>query len=143
MREEAKGCKEIQHCIEPAMPAGWHPSHVAARVAEVGASAALPGNREQFSGVVETVNIVSGFGQQVRVPSLPARNVENAGTDGESEQVNETRRFLAIPLGREEQAVLQEIVGVESRLPPLARFTQKKTGSRYAPKTVSIAARIS
>jgi hypothetical protein len=34
-------------------------------------------------------------------------------------------------------------VGVKGGLPPLARFLQKKTGSRYAPNTDSIAARIS
>jgi hypothetical protein len=34
-------------------------------------------------------------------------------------------------------------VGVKCRLPPLLRFPQKKTGSRYAPNTDSIAARIS
>ena len=95
------------------MPAGRHLSHVAARVAEVGANAALPGNREQFAGVVETVHMVSSFGQQVCVPSLSTRNVENAGTNGELKEIHEPCRFLAIALGREKQAVLQEIVGVE------------------------------
>jgi hypothetical protein len=64
------------------------------------------------------------------MPALPAGNVENARANGELEQVYETRRFLAIPLGREQQAVLQEIVGVKGGLPPLGRFFQKKTGSR-------------
>lgn len=74
---------------------------------------------------------------------LPARHIEHARANRQLEELNETRYFLAIALGREEEAVFPEIVGVESRLPPLARFLQKKTGSRYAPNTVSIAARIS
>jgi hypothetical protein len=49
----------------------------------------------------------------VGVPSLPARNVENARFNGKSKQIHEPRRFLAIALGGEKQAVLQEIVGVE------------------------------
>jgi hypothetical protein len=79
----------------------------------------------------------------VRVPALPARYIENARANRKREQLDETRYFLAVALGREEKTVLTEIVGVEGRLPPLARFRQKKTGSRYAPKTASIAARIS
>ena len=77
------------------------------------------------------------------MPALAARHVENARFCRQSEQVYQARSLLAIPLGGEQKAVLEEIVGVECRLPPLARFLQKKTGSRYAPKTVSIAARIS
>ncbi len=66
----------------------------------------------------------------MRVSSLSARNVEYARSDGEAEQLYETRCFLAIALGREERAILQEIVGVERGLPPLARLLQKNTGSR-------------
>ena len=143
MREEAKGRKEIQYCIKPSGPAGGHLSHVTACVSESRASAALAGHRQQFTGVIETVHIVSRLGQQVRVSPLAARDVEYARSYGQTEEINETRRFLTIALRGKERAVLQEVVGVEGRLPPLARLRQKKTGSRYAPNTVSIAARIS
>jgi hypothetical protein len=66
----------------------------------------------------------------MRVSSLSARHVQYPRSDGEAEEINQTRCFLAIALGCEEETVLQEIVGVEGRLPPLARFLQKKTGSR-------------
>jgi hypothetical protein len=64
------------------------------------------------------------------VSSLPARNVQYSRADGQPQEIDEACRFLAIALGGEEETVLQEIVGVEGRLPPLARFLQKKTGSR-------------
>ncbi|HEX9084414.1 MAG TPA: hypothetical protein VF836_06730 [Gemmatimonadaceae bacterium] len=66
----------------------------------------------------------------MRVSALSARNVEYARSHGQAEEIYETRRFLTIALGRKEQAVLQQIVGVEGGLPPLARLAQKKTGSR-------------
>jgi hypothetical protein len=64
------------------------------------------------------------------VAALAARHVEDPRSGGQAEQIYQARGFLAIPLGREQKAVLEEIVGVECRLPPLARFLQKKTGSR-------------
>jgi hypothetical protein len=62
--------------------------------------------------------------------TLTARYVEYTRSFGQAEQLDETRDFLAVALEREKRAVLQEVVGVEGRLPPLFRFTQKKTGSR-------------
>lgn len=79
----------------------------------------------------------------MRMSALSARNVEYTRSDRQTQNLYETRRFLTIALGREKRCILQEIVVVERRLPPLARFFQKKTGSRYAPNTASIAARIS
>jgi hypothetical protein len=66
----------------------------------------------------------------MRVPPLSARYVQHASTNRKGEKLDEARYFLSIALGREEKTVLTEIVGVEGRLPPLARFRQKKTGSR-------------
>jgi hypothetical protein len=66
----------------------------------------------------------------MRVSPLSARDIQYSRADGKAEEIYETRCFLAIALRREEETVLQEIVGVEGRLPPLARFLQKKTGSR-------------
>jgi hypothetical protein len=79
----------------------------------------LPGDLKQLAGVVETIHVVSGFRQKVGVPSLSAGDVEYPGSDGQPEQIYQTCCFLAIALGREELTVLQEIVGVECRLPPL------------------------
>ena len=66
----------------------------------------------------------------MRVTTLPARHIQDTRSDGEGKQVDEARYFLSIALESEKKAVLQEIVGVECGLPPLARFRQKKTGSR-------------
>jgi hypothetical protein len=64
------------------------------------------------------------------VTTLPAGHIQNARPNREGKQVDEARYFLSIALESEKRAVLQEIVGVECGLPPLARFLQKKTGSR-------------
>ncbi len=77
------------------------------------------------------------------MPSLTGWYIENASASGKSEQLDEARRFLPISLEGEKGTVLEQIVGVEGRLPPFFRFPQKNTGSRYAPNTLSIAARIS
>lgn len=62
--------------------------------------------------------------------TLAARYVQNTGANRKTKQIDEPRYFPSIALGREKKAVLTEIVGVECGLPPLARFRQKKTGSR-------------
>jgi hypothetical protein len=49
----------------------------------------------------------------VRVASLPTRDVENARCHRQAEQFYEARRFLTIALGRKEEPVFQEIVGIE------------------------------
>jgi hypothetical protein len=51
--------------------------------------------------------------------TLTARHVENTRSIWQAKQLDETRSLLAVTLGREEEAVLQEVVGVEGRLPPL------------------------
>jgi hypothetical protein len=56
----------------------------------------------------------------MRVSSLSARDIEYARSNRQPEQIYEARCFLAIALGREKRAVLQQIVGIEGRLPPLA-----------------------
>src|SRR5438034_11032809 len=117
----------------------------------------------------------------MRVTPLPARNVQHARTDGQLEELDETRDLPPIVLEPEDRLVLEQVVRIEVRLPPLGgtrdagigsrprgfwvardglrlpapasvrppaagtRPTpdQKNTGSRYAPKTSSIARRIS
>jgi hypothetical protein len=49
----------------------------------------------------------------VGVASLSTRDVENARSYRESEQLDEARRFLTIALGRKQDPVFQEIVGIE------------------------------
>ena len=66
----------------------------------------------------------------MRVPALTARHVEDARANGQTEKLDDASRFVAIALGCEEEPVLQEIVGVERGLPPLALLAQKNTGSR-------------
>jgi hypothetical protein len=79
----------------------------------------------------------------MRVAALAARHIENARPRGKLQQIDETRDFPAVALEREERLVLEEIMRVEVRRPPVGFRRQKKTGSRYAPYTSSIAARIS
>jgi hypothetical protein len=143
MREESERREEIQDRVESLRPSIGHAAHVALRIAKIRPLPALARHIEQLLRIVEAIHIVAGLRKQVSVPALPARYIEYARANRKREQLDETRYFLAVALGREEKTVLTEIVGVEGRLPPLTRFCQKKTGSRYAPKTASIAARIS
>ena len=143
MREDSERREEIEDCVKPFRPTIGHAAHVAARVAKVLPFPTFARYVEQLLRVVEAVDVVAGFREEMRVPALPARYVEHARANRKSQQLDKARYFLSVALGREEKTVLTEIVGVECRLPPLARFRQKKTGSRYAPKTASIAARIS
>ena len=62
--------------------------------------------------------------------SLPAWDVEYARSNWQTQDVHQACRLLPIALGSKKCSVLQEIVVVESGLPPLARLFQKKTGSR-------------
>ncbi len=66
----------------------------------------------------------------MRVTPLSARYIKDARANRESKQLDEARDFLAVALGREEKTVLTEIVGVEGRLPPLARFRQSRFSTR-------------
>jgi hypothetical protein len=66
----------------------------------------------------------------MRVSALAAWYIEHARADRKTKELDEPCCLLSIALGREKEAVLPEIVVVECRLPPLARFRQKKTGSR-------------
>ena len=130
MGKEAERSEEIDDRVEATRPPRRHFSHVTPSVAERAAFAAAPSNRQQISRVVEAVHIVARFGEQMRMATLPARHVENPPTHRQPQQIKEPRRFVAIALGRKERAVLQEIVGVEGGLPPLAFLSQKNTGSR-------------
>jgi hypothetical protein len=120
MRKESERREEIDHRVEPLRPSDRHPSHVASGVSKPRTGAALSSNGEQLTGVIQTVNVVSRFRQQVRVTPLPARDVENSRSHRKSKQLDEARRFLTIALGRKQEPVFQEIMGIEGRLPPLA-----------------------
>ena len=93
--------------------------------------------------IIQPVDPESGLSQEVSVTSLTTRHIENARALRKSQHLDYARCFDAVALESENRLVFQEIPGVEIRLPPLPRFLQKKTGSRYAPNTSSIAARIS
>ena len=77
------------------------------------------------------------------MPSLATRDVEDPRTDRQLENVQQPGDIAAVLLGSEQRLVLEQVVGVEIRRPPFGPCAQKKTGSRYAPKTSSIARRIS
>jgi hypothetical protein len=113
MRKESEGGEEIEHGVEPLAPPRRQLPHIAARVTKIPARPALPGDVEQISGVVEPVDVVSGLREQMRVPALPTRHIQHSRADWQLEELDDTGYFLSIPLGREKQAVLPEIVGVE------------------------------
>ncbi len=66
----------------------------------------------------------------MRMTALSAGHIENSRADRQAQQLDESRCFVSIALRCKERPVLQEIMGVESGLPPLARLAQKNTGSR-------------
>jgi hypothetical protein len=102
---------------------------------------------EQRVGVIDAVDVEAGFSKEMRVPTLTTRDVEHTGADGEAKDLEDAANFLPIAAEAEKRFVFMEVAIVEERCPPLASvrtaLAQKKTGSRYAPKTASIAALIS
>ena len=113
-------------------------------VGERRASPARTCAREECLREIEAVEVKSRFGEQMAVPSLPARHVEDARARGQPEDVDESRDLTPIALEREQWLVLAQVLVVEVPRPPLTvPIAQKKTGSRYAPNTLSSAARIS
>jgi hypothetical protein len=79
----------------------------------VTAGSPLPGDGEEMLGEVEPVHIEPGFREEMRVPSLAARCVENPGASGKAEQLDHPRNLEAVPLCREERLVLQEVLGIK------------------------------
>ena len=77
------------------------------------------------------------------MPALTAWSIEYARPDRESKNFYDPRSFRAIALSGEYRRVLEKVMRIEIAFPPLRLASQKNTGSRYAPKTSSIAARIS
>lgn len=130
IEKEAKRREEIDDCIEAILPSRRQPPHVALRIAKVRSGAATAGDFQQMLGVVERVYVVSGFGKKVSVPALSARDIENPRSHWKAEHVDDPRCFLAIPLEREDRLILEQIMGVEIRLPPFGGLFQKNTGSR-------------
>jgi hypothetical protein len=78
VRKESERGEEIEHGIEPARPPGGHAPHVAARVPKPFGGTSLARNGEQILRVVQAVDIEAAFGEKMRVPALPAGNVQNA-----------------------------------------------------------------
>jgi hypothetical protein len=130
VRKESERREEVEHGIETARPPRRHAAHVAARVTKSCPGPVLASDVEKLLRVVEPVDIVAELSQQVRMPTLTARYIQKTRAIRQCKQIDEPSYLLSIAREREKQAVLPEIVGVECRLPPLARLLQKKTGSR-------------
>lgn len=130
VREEAKGREQVEHRVEPRLPAQRQSAHVSSSVAEIPTGTALSRHSQQIARVVQTVNVVPGFGEQVGMAALTARNVENAGADRQRQHVHQSRYFVSVAFGSKERFVLEEVVRVERPLPPLLALFQKNTGSR-------------
>jgi hypothetical protein len=128
--KEAEGSKEIQNRVEPIAPPVRKLAHVGPRVAQVPASATLPGGRQQLPRIVHAVDIVARFSEQVRVSTLAAWDIENAGTDGQGEKIDQASYLASVTFRSKERFVLEQVVGVERCFPPLRALSQKNTGSR-------------
>lgn len=126
--EEAEGREQVDDGVESPGPGPRQASHVAAPVTQVAAHTATRRGFQQLRRVIETVDVVAGLGQQVRVAPLAAGTVENASADREREDLDEARDLTTIANQIEQRLVLEEIGLVEVRAPPLPG--QKKTGSR-------------
>jgi len=81
-------------------------------------------------GVVQTVDVVSGLGEKMRMTTLPAGNVQNLRIRGKFEHFQKARDFLSVALESEDRFVLEQIVSVKIGLPPFRFLSQKNTGSR-------------
>jgi len=68
--------------------------------------------------VVEGVNLIAGLSEQMGVPALTARHVKNPRAVMEAKHLDNTSRFGAVALEREDWLILEEIPGIEIRLPP-------------------------
>src|SRR5450755_2762598 len=76
----------------------------------------------------------------MRVPALPARHIEDARVRRKLQHLHNPGDIAPVCFRREYRLVLEQVLRVEIVAPPLG---QKNTGSRYAPNTLSSAARIS
>lgn len=142
--EEAKRGKEIDHGVEAPRPIARQLTHIATMIGERRARPASPCACEECLREIEAVDVKSRFGEQMTVPPLSARHVEDPCVGGQAKDVDESRDFTPIALESEQWLVLPEVLVVEVPRPPLAvPIAQKNTGSRYAPNTLSSAARIS
>src|ERR1035437_2940905 len=140
MREEAETREEVEHGVETPAPFFRQRSHVAALVPDMRAAAARVRVLQKVGGIVEAGDVEARFRKQVGMPSLPARHVEQPRIRGQFEHVEDPRHVAPVPLRSEDRLVLEQVLRVEVPTPPLR---QKNTGSRYAPNTLSSAARIS
>lgn len=127
--EESERREKIDDRVEASGPFRRHPAHVAARVSKPRSGSALASDFQEVFGVVEPIDIVSGFGEQVRVPALPAWHVQDSRSRRQSKNIEKSRDFVPVILEREYRLILEEIVGIKIRLPPFSFLFQKKTGS--------------
>lgn len=133
LREKTERCEQVEHRVESPGPACGQRPHVSARVAKARSRPTPPRERQQFRRIIEPVDVEPGLGEQMGVTALAARDIEYARARWKSEHVDQPRGFMSIALEREQRFVLEQVLVVEVRLPPLVPLLscgQKKTGSR-------------
>jgi hypothetical protein len=69
-------------------------------------------------GVIESVDFESRLGQEMRVSSLPARDVKDSRTLRKPKNIDYASGFVTITLECEDRLVFEQIAGIEVRLPP-------------------------
>ncbi len=119
IHEEPERREEIDHGVEPTRPPRRQAPHVAAGVSEAATRSACARTRQQYGRVVEAVHVEAGFREQMRVTSLPAWHVEHPCVRGQLQQRYEARHLAPIAREVEQGLVLEEVLIVEVRPPPL------------------------
>ena len=130
MREETERREKIEDYFEAVLPSSRQAPHVAVSVAQSRAYSTITRDFQQVLRIIDGIDIVTCFGEQVGMSALATRNVENPRANRQSQQLDESRDFGACAFRCKQRAVLQQVVGVERGLPPLDSLLQKKTGSR-------------
>ena len=141
--EKAERREEIYHSVKPTCPAGRELSHVCPAIVKRRTGPARCREREKHGRIIDSVHAVARFSEQMRMATLPARRIEHPRSHRKSKCFDDATRLGSGTLRREDWIVFLEVLRIEIVFPPLRLTTQKNTGSRYAPNTVSIAARIS
>jgi len=83
--KEAERGEKVDHCVEPRGPSCRKPSHVTARVPQCLRGPPCLRAGQQLAREIEPVNVVPGFGEEMRMPSLATRDVEDTRAGGQPE----------------------------------------------------------
>jgi hypothetical protein len=82
---------------------------------------ACPSPSEQVAREIQTVDAKTSFREEMRVPTLAARHIEDAGFRWKAEHLDEACYLTTVAFGCEERLVFVQVLGVEVARPPIGR----------------------